>query len=250
MTLLSHLGHPLARHPLSFRPPSRSAARSLAGARRRDVAEPPGIDRRVFAVQRIGALGVAVVLVVFGLLGATSGVGFLATHGERFLGMSSNGLLSALSLVVAAVLAGAVLRGPRTASTVMIALGVLFLLSALGHLVLLRTPVNLLAFRMSNVVFSEVVGLLLLLVGAYGRISGNLPANSPYAHPRPVVQQPPDLPTTPEEVAAEAAMREAEIAVVQHRATEDQRRRVHAMSQDHTRDGRRRIWMEFDVMTD
>jgi hypothetical protein len=208
--------------------------------------EQPGFDERVYAVQRVGAVATGLVLLVFGLLGATSGVGFLTTHGERFLGMSSNGLLSALSLVVALVLLGAAFRGPRTASTVMIVLGVLFLLSALGNLALLRTGFNLLAFRMSNVVFSAVVGLLLLLLGAYGRVSGNLPETSPYAHRHALADEPPDLPSTPEEVAAEAAMREAEIAVVQHRATEDQRRRVEAMAVVRTRDGRRHVWMEYE----
>jgi len=247
MTLLSHLGH----HPSRFRvdllrrPPGGAAPR--AQVRRQAAVERPDVDPRVFAIQRLGAVGVGLFLLVFGLLGATGGVGFLSTHGEGYLGMSSNGLLSALSLVVAAVLVGAALRGPRTASTVMIVLGVLFLLSALLNMALLRTAFNLLAFRMSNVVFSVVVGFLLLVLGAYGRISGNLPENSPYAHPHPHVEEPSDLPSTPEEVAAEAAMREAEIAVVQHWATEDQRRRVQAMSRDHTRDGRRRIWMEFDA---
>ena len=41
-------------------------------------------------------------------------------------------------------------------------------------------------------------------------------------------------------------MREAEIAVVQHCATEDQQRRVRAVSAVRTREGRRRVWMEFD----
>jgi len=209
--------------------------------------ERPGFDARVYAVQRVGAVAVGLVLVVFGLLGATSGVGFLTTHGQRFLGMSSNGLLSALSLVVAVVLLGAAFRGPRTASTVMIVLGVLFLASALANLALLRTTFNLLAFRMSNVVFSDVVGLLLLLLGAYGRISGNLPETSPYAHPRAVADEPPDLPSTPAEFAAEAAMREAEIAVVQHSATDEQRRRVRAMARARTRDDRRRIWLDYDA---
>jgi hypothetical protein len=209
--------------------------------------EQPGFDERVYAVQRIGAVGVGSVLLVFGLLGATSGVGFLTTHGERFLGMSSNGLLSLLSLVVAGVLLGAAFRGPRTASTVMIVLGVLFLVSGLVNLALLRTTSDLLAFRMGNVVFSDVVGLLLLLLGAYGRISGNLPETSPYAHPHAVAAEPPDLPSTPEEFAAEAAMREAEIAVVRQSATDEQRRRVRAMASAHTRDGRRRIWMAYDA---
>jgi len=208
------------------------------------------VDPRIFAVQRLGAVAVGLTLLVFGALGVTGGVGFLSTHGEHHLGMSSNGLLSALSLVVAAVLLGAALRGPRTASTVMIVLGALFLVSALVNLALLRTAFNLLAFRMSNVVFSVAVGVLLLLLGAYGRISGNLPANSPYAHPRELVLEPPDLPASREEIAAEAAMREAEIAVVQHYATEDQRRRVQAMSRVRTRAERRRIWMAFDQATE
>jgi hypothetical protein len=161
--------------------------------------------------------------------------------------MSSNGLLSTLSLAVAALLVGAALRGPRLASTVMIVLGVLFLVSALLNLALLQTAFNVLAFRMSNVVFSVVVGLLLLVLGAYGRISGNLPADSPYAHPGDLVEVPPELPTAPEDLAVEAAMREAEIAVVQHYATEDQRRRVAAMSSVRSRDDRRRVWRQFDA---
>jgi hypothetical protein len=247
MTLLSHVGHTVPR-PLGLRRRPRRTAGVLAlgSVASLETGERPDIDPRVFAVQRIGAVSVGLILLAFGILGATGGVGFLSTQGGRYLGMSSNGLLSALSLVVAAALLGAALRGPRPASTVMIVLGVLFLVSALLNMALLRTALNLLAFRMSNVVFSVVVGLLLLVLGAYGRMSGNLPANSPYAHPRAVGEELPDLPSGPEEVAAEAAMREAEIAVVQHYATEDQQRRVRAMSGVRTRDGRRRIWMEFD----
>jgi hypothetical protein len=207
-----------------------------------------GVDGRVFAVQRLGAVLVGATLLVFGLLGSTTGVPMLATHGERVLGLSSNGLLSALSLLVAAILFWAAVRGPRVASTVMIVLGVLFLLSALGNLAVLHTGVNVLAFQMSNVLFSIGVGLLLLLLGSYGRVSGHLPDDSPYAHPHPHPEavEPPDLPQTPADVAAEAAMRAAEIAVVEHHATWDQRRRVEAMASAHTRADRRRIWLSFD----
>jgi hypothetical protein len=86
----------------------------------------------------------------------------------------------------------------------------------------------------------------MLLLGAYGRVSGNLPDDSPYAHPHERIIEPSERPSTPEEFAAEAAMREAEFAVVQHYATEDQRRRVQAMAAVHTQADRRRIWMEFD----
>jgi hypothetical protein len=107
------------------------------------------------------------------------------------------------------------------------------------------TRANVLAFQTSNVVFSVVVGLVLLTLGSYGRFSGHLPTNSPYAHPHEWAVEPPDQPATAEEFAAEAAMREAEIAVVEHRATEGQRRRVAAMARVHTRDQRRRVWLSF-----
>jgi Domain of unknown function (DUF4383) len=205
-------------------------------------------DTRVFTVQRIGALAVAAVILVFGLLGFAGGLDFFSTDGDEVLGMSSNGLLSTISLLTAAVLVVAALRSPRVASTVMIVVGTLFLLSALANLAVLRTSFNVLAFEMENVVFSVVAGFLLLLLGAYGRVSGNLPPDSPYARPRTddVDDEPESFPSTPEEFAAERAMREAEIAVVNHVATADQRRRVAAMAEVRSRGDRRRVWMEFD----
>lgn len=209
----------------------------------------PHLGARVYAVQRAGAVLVALVLLVFGLLGFAGGLDYFSTEGERILGLSSNGLLSTVSVVVAVVLIVAAARSPRVVSTVMLVIGTLFLLSALVNLAVLRTSFNLLAFEFENVVFSVVVGLLLLTLGAYGRISGHLPTDSPYAHPRTGdgdVDLTSDLPATPAEVAAEQAMRDAEVAVVQHVATNEQRRRVAAMAQVHSRADRRRVWMSFD----
>jgi hypothetical protein len=210
--------------------------------------ERPGLGARVYAVQRTGAVLVALFLLVFGLLGFASGQAFFSTRGQSVLGMSSNGLLSALSVVVAVVLLTAAARSPRTASTVMLILGPLFLLSALVNSFVLGTRLNVLAFEMRNVIFSVVVGLPMLLLGAYGRIGSHLPQDSPYAH---ADTGEPDFvderPSTPEEVEAEAAMREAEIAVVQHTATPDQYGRVQAMAQAHHRLDRRRVWMELDA---
>ncbi|WP_116449612.1 DUF4383 domain-containing protein [Blastococcus litoris] len=206
----------------------------------------PDHANRVFAVQRTGALAVAAVILVFGLLGFAGGLDFFSTEGEPVLGMSSNGLLSTISVLTAVVLVVAALRGPRVASTVMIVVGTLFLVSALANLAALRTSFNVLAFEMDNVVFSVVAGLLLLLLGAYGRVSGSLPPDSPYARPRTEDSEPESYPSTPAEFAAERAMRAAEIAVVNHVATADQRRRVAAMAEVHSRGDRRRVWMEFD----
>jgi hypothetical protein len=227
MALPIHLGH-------------HRAARITAEADERDL------DPRVFAVQRLGAATVGLVLLGFGLIGFTRGVPALSHHGEQVLGLSANGVLAGLSVVVAAVLIVAALRGPRLASTVMLVLGPLFLLSALVNLAVIGTRANVLAFQTSNVVFSVIVGVVLLVLGAYGRISGGLPTDSPYAHPHPWLAEPPERPSTPEEFAAEAAMRAAEIAVSEHRATAEQRRRVQAMAEVHTRADRRRVWMDFD----
>jgi hypothetical protein len=60
------------------------------------------------------------------------------------------------------------------------------------------------------------------------------------------VSEPESFPSTPAEFAAERAMREAEVAVVNHVATAGQRRRVAAMAQVSSRGDRRRVWMEFD----
>jgi hypothetical protein len=202
----------------------------------------------VYAVQRAGAALVALFLLVFALMGYASGQAFFSTRGTEVLGMSSNGLLSTLSVVVAVVLFASAVRSPRTASTVMLVLGPLFLLSAFVNAIVIGTRLNWLAFEMSNVVFSVVVGLPMLLLGAYGRIGGHLPSDSPYVHPHPDdVDFVGEGPSTPEEAAAEEAMREAEVAVVQHTATPEQYARVQAMARVHHRPDRRRVWMELDA---
>src|SRR3712207_7458945 len=79
----------------------------------------PHLGARVFAVQRIGAVLVALFLLVFGLLGFADRLDYFSTEGERVLGLSSNGLLSTISVVVALVLLVAAARSSPTASTVM-----------------------------------------------------------------------------------------------------------------------------------
>ncbi|RFU22240.1 DUF4383 domain-containing protein [Geodermatophilus marinus] len=216
---------------------------------------PAGQERtgsRVHLVHRAGAVVIGVVLLVFAVLGFARGLAFFSTSGQTVLGLSTNGLLSTISVVVGLVLIGAAtLGGPRTASTVMIVVGILFLLSALANLfvLLLDEDLNILAFEFNNVVFSVVVGLVLLLLGAYGRISGNLPDESPYHRPtdtggagsRPLSE---DLPHNEAEAAADEALREAERAVAQGTATGEQRRRVEAMSHVSRPQDRRRVWME------
>ncbi|HEV7871602.1 MAG TPA: DUF4383 domain-containing protein [Modestobacter sp.] len=209
----------------------------------------PGPPSRVATVQRLGAVLLAVVLSTFGLFGFLERLDYFSTEGGRIAGLSSNNLLSAISIVTAVVLVTAAVRGARTASTVMLVLGVAFLVSALANLAVLRTSLNVLAFSMANVVFSLCAGLFLLVLGAYGRVSGNLPADSPYRaeDPRPEDVDGPEperYAATPAERAVENAIRNAELAVAEHRATPEQVRRVSAMARVRTRADRRRVWVE------
>jgi hypothetical protein len=206
---------------------------------------------RVTAVHRIGALVVAAVIAAFGVLGLVNGLAYFSTDGSRVAGLSSNGLLSTISLVTAAVLVFAAFRSSHTASTTMLVIGVLFIGSALVNLALLETDWNFLAFSIANVIFSICAGLVLLTLGAYGRVSGNLPDDSPYrgAQGDEVIDEGPQRPENAVEAAAERAMREAELAVVEHRATAEQAARVEAMAKVRTRSARREVWMSYDQPT-
>lgn len=139
----------------------------------------------VHVVHRVGAGLLGLGLWVFAALGFANGLPYLSTSGEWVLGLSSNGLLSTISLVAGAVLiAAAMWKGPA-ASTATAAIRAAFVLSGLVHLAILNTPLNVLAFRMPNVLFSVIAGLLLLVLGSYGRFAGGLPPDSPYRSHRP-----------------------------------------------------------------
>jgi hypothetical protein len=212
-----------------------------------DVVSTP-TARRVVRVHRVGAFTVAGVLAVFGLLGFIGGLDFFSTGG-RVVGLSSNGLLSTISLITAAALVAAAVRGGRLSGLVMTGVGTAFLLSAFWHLIVLNTGLNVLGFEMSNVIFSIVVGIVLLTLGLYGRVSGNLPHDNPYranlATGAPQLDEEPELPPrTAAERRAEAEIREAEVAVAEHRASPEQTARVEAMRRERTKTGRRRVWMQ------
>jgi len=199
-------------------------------------------------VHRVGAGLLGLGLAVFGVLGFVDRLEFFSTEGDPVLGLPSNGLLSTISIVTAVVLVLAAARGGRLASTVMIVVGVLFLISAFANLAVLETDYNLLAFRLPNVFFSIAAGLLLLLFGAYGRISAGLPEDNPYR-----VQRYGDEPAakdlegpytrTADEIAVDQEMAAAERAVAQHVATPEQAERVADMARFRTREDRRRAWM-------
>jgi hypothetical protein len=146
------------------------------------------VHHRLSRVYRAGAGLVGLFLVVFGVLGVTGNIGFFSTGDNTVLGLNTNGALSWLSILVGLLLLVGMIKGGNFASSLNMLLGVLFVLSGFVNLALLeRGDWNVLAFRLPNVLFSFAVGLLLLVFGMYGRVSGRLPHDNPYwqaRHPR------------------------------------------------------------------
>jgi hypothetical protein len=188
---------------------------------------------RLDHLHRIGAVMFGLGLGTFGVLGLVNRLDPFSTSGQEILGLSSNGLLSVISLVVAVILIAVGVRGGRIASTVLVVIGSAFVLSGLVNVLVLGTPLNLLAFRMSNVIFSFVSGALLLFLGAWGRFSGGLPDDNPYQRERHGADgDPAPLPahfTDPNDIAAARELAEAERAVAQHAAPPDVVARIEAI---------------------
>jgi hypothetical protein len=138
------------------------------------------LDHRLNQVYRVGAGLMGVILIVFGILGLIDRIGFFNTGGDRVAGLSTNGALSVLSICVGLLLLAGMVIGGNIASTLNMVLGVLFIASGFVNLALLNTSYNFLAFRLQNVLFSFVVGLMLMVFGMYGRVSSRLPHDNPY----------------------------------------------------------------------
>ncbi|WP_436790520.1 DUF4383 domain-containing protein [Yinghuangia sp. YIM S10712] len=156
------------------------------------------VDHRLGRVYRFGAGITGLVLLVFGTLGFADQLAFFDTSGEEIAGLSSNGALSTVSVVVGAVLIAGAVVGGNLASTLNVVVGSAFIVSGFVNLALLDKESNILAFRMPNVIFSFIVGLMVLTFGLYGRVSGNLPHDNPYWRAR-----------HPEQAAREESLRMA-----------------------------------------
>jgi hypothetical protein len=136
-------------------------------------------------VYRVGAAVIGIGLLVFGVLGYANGLGFFDTAGGNdVVGLSSNVVLSTISVVVGLLLVAGGIAGGNISAALNTGIAALFIGSGLANLTLLQTSWNFLNFSMRNVIFSFVVGVLLLTFGLYGRVTGGLPADNPYYRAR------------------------------------------------------------------
>ncbi|HEY1969964.1 MAG TPA: DUF4383 domain-containing protein [Pseudonocardia sp.] len=205
----------------------------------------PAVGRHpIHTVHRVSAGVLGVFLFTFGLLGLAQRPALFERHGPVVFGLSTNGLLAVISLVVGVILVAAAVRGGPTASNAGVVFGALFLLSGVVNLMLIGTSVNLLGFGLSNVVFSLVVGFVLLIFAAYGRITGHLPPDSPYYHAG--TDEEPDHRTADErhrDDQADEELAEAERAVALHCATPEQRDGVRRAAAHRSVADRRAAWL-------
>ncbi|MFE2015767.1 DUF4383 domain-containing protein [Streptomyces sp. NPDC059491] len=138
------------------------------------------VDHHLALVYRIGAALCALILLAFGCLGFADALSPFSTSEDTIAGMTSNTALSCISVVVGLTLLGGAVVGGNFASTLNMIVGTLFLLSGFWHLFVLDRPANFLDFGMTNVVFSFVMGLVILTFGMYGRVSSKLSHDNPY----------------------------------------------------------------------
>ncbi|MVO84216.1 DUF4383 domain-containing protein [Streptomyces sp. p1417] len=183
----------MATHTLRSRSRSRSrsGSRSPSGPpsgshpfrnRRRRVTldEHLPVDHRLSRFYRFGAGLMGLVLLAFGILGLIDKVGFFDTGGDTVAGLNTNGALSVLSVCAGLLLLVGMVIGGNFASTLNMVLGIVFIVSGFVNLALLDGGFNFLAFRIQNVLFSFVVGVMLMFFGMYGRVSATLPHDNPY----------------------------------------------------------------------
>src|SRR6478672_10072406 len=114
-------------------PPNRKAVDLAAGRARGDHRHMDTVQRdargRLDHLHRVGAVVFGIGLGVFGVLGLVNRLDMFSTTGRQVFGLSTNGALSIISVVVAGVLIAAGVRGGRTASTVLVIIGAAFVLS-------------------------------------------------------------------------------------------------------------------------
>ncbi|NED83745.1 DUF4383 domain-containing protein [Streptomyces sp. SID11233] len=180
----------MATHaPHVLRPARRPAAHRRTTTRLDDHLP---VDHRLSRVYQVGAGLMGLVLLAFGILGLIDKIGFFDTGGDTVAGLSTNGALSVLSICVGLLLFVGMVIGGNFASTLNMVIGIVFILSGFVNLALLDTGMNFLAFQIQNVLFSFVVGLLLMMFGMYGRVSGGLSHDNPYwraRHPEEVAEE-------------------------------------------------------------
>jgi uncharacterized protein DUF4383 len=193
-------------------------------------------------LHRIGAAVVGAFIFLFGLTGLALRPEVFSTEGPVVFGMTTNGLLAFASMAVGIVLLFAAVLGGRVIEWGAVVAGAAFFLSGVVNVFLLGTPLNVMAFTMPNVVFSWLVGVVLVALGMIGRKQHATDDSSDGSHP---VNEHPAAQVHTNPIAA-AELAEAERALALHYATEEQIERVHDADRYRSAAERLHAWEESD----
>jgi uncharacterized protein DUF4383 len=193
-------------------------------------------------LHRIGAAVVGGFVFVFGLTGLTWRPEIFSTEGPVVFGMTTNGFLAFLSMIVGIMLIFAAVFGGQVAAWGAIVAGAGFILSGVVNVFLLGTPLNVMAFTMPNVVFSWVAGAVLVAVGMIGRRE-HTTDDSLYGSHLEYEDAAAQVHTDP---VAAAELAEAERARALHYATEEQTERLHDADRYRSAADRVHSWEESD----
>jgi hypothetical protein len=193
-------------------------------------------------LHRIGAAVIGGFVFAFGLAGLDRRPDMFGTEGPVVFGMTTNGLLAFLSMVVGFMLVLAAVFGGPVAAWGLIVAGAVFILSGVVNVFLLGTPLNVMAFTMPNVIFSWVVGAVLVALGMIGRRQHQADDRlygSHLEHADAAAQ----VHTDP---VAAAELAEAERARALHYATEEQAERLRDADRYRSPADRVHSWEESD----
>lgn len=111
-------------------------------------------------------------ILIFGLVGVvrTWGDPLFARNGDWILGLRTNLAFALISVVFGAVVLIGASRKSNVGHYMMLAAGVVFMLTALIMMALLQTELNFLNFSMSTVIVSMIFGLLTFATGLYDKV--------------------------------------------------------------------------------
>jgi len=131
------------------------------------------INHRLGGFYRTLAALAGLYLLLFGIIGAAKTWGeedFFAQGGTaEALGLQTNPAFSLLSIIVGVVILLGAFIGRNIDHYLNYAGGVIFWLSGLFGLILVRTGANFLNFEISTCIVSFIIGTVLVLAGMYGK---------------------------------------------------------------------------------
>lgn len=131
------------------------------------------VDHPLRGLYRTLAALCGVALAVYGIVGfaKTSGMEFFDRQGELLWGLNMNPAFAVLNIGVGVLLVLANLIGRNLDVLVNVTAGSVMSIAGMAMLALLRTDSNFLAFTVTNVNVSFVIGTVLFTAGMYGAAS-------------------------------------------------------------------------------